>query len=123
MVDYATLFDSQPSPADLRHAFDGVEADITYIDNTDTVRYFSPFRIFERPSSCLEQNVYDCHPDEVHDALSALLDGFRSGQRDTVTFDGVRKGARTVKVCYHAMRDPDGVYLGCMEVATYRDER
>jgi len=120
MTDYTTLFELQPTAAQLADAFDGLEADITYIDDDDIVVYFSPFRIFERPQSCLNRSVYDCHPDEVHEAVEALLDSFRSGRSDTVSQETTAHG-RPVRVCYHAMRDSEGAYLGCMEVATYRD--
>jgi len=121
MTDYSTLFDTAPDAARLAQAFDGLEADITFIDEADVVIYFSPFRIFERPSSCLNKSVYDCHPEEVYEAVEALLDGFRAGEKDTLTFESVKKDDRRVRVCYHAIRDRSGRYLGCMEVATYRD--
>lgn len=121
MTDFATLFDSPPTHARLADAFDSIEADITYIDTDDITRYFSPFRIFDRPSSCLNANIYECHPPHVHDAVAKMLDAFRAHTKDTVGHDSVSRDGRPVRICYHAIRNRAGDYLGCMEVVTYRD--
>ncbi|MCL2818333.1 MAG: PAS domain-containing protein [Actinomycetia bacterium] len=98
MSDFSTLFDTQPTFEQLSAAFDELEADITYIDDKDIVRYFSPFRIFERHVSCLDQPVLDCHPDEVFDAVDALIDSFRKGEQDRVTFESVMNQGRPISI-------------------------
>ena len=128
--NFTTLFDAQPTYEQLAAAFDAIEADITYIDDADIVRYYSPFRIFERPPSCLNANVYDCHPPRTHAEVRDMLDAFRAQAKDTVsqeiTLPDDHPGdqadvGRTVRICYHAIRDRAGTYLGCLEVATFRD--
>jgi|GEM_PF-3226712 len=121
MIDFKTLFNTQPTHEELSSAFGSIEADITYTDDRDIVRYFSPYRIFERPASCLNEKLYDCHPEKVHPEVKEMLDGFRDGSKDTVSYENVSNRNRKVRVCYHAMRDKGGVFLGCLEVATYRD--
>ena len=122
MTDYIELFSVQPTRERLAAAFDGIEADITYIDDHEIVVYYSPFRIFDRPASILGQSVYGCHRPETRAVVEAMLDEFKSGasvkksHRDVST-----KTGRTVQVCYQAMHDKQGVYLGCLEAVTYRD--
>jgi DUF438 domain-containing protein len=121
MIDYTTLFKTQPTAQQLAQAFDSIEADITYSDDRDTIIYFNPFRIFERPAECLNQNLYDCHPQQVHDEVSEMLDAFRDGSLATVSREAVSSQNRKVRVCYHAMHDANGAFIGCLEVVTYRD--
>lgn len=118
--NFSELFSKQPTREELAAAFDELEADITYIDDNLTVIYFSPFRIFERPQEILGRNALECHPEKVHKAILDMLESFKLGEKDTVSHDTSSHG-RPVKVCYHAMRDADKNYLGCMEVVTYRD--
>jgi len=121
MTDYTALFKTQPDYEKLAEAFDSIEADITYSDDKDIIRYFSPYRIFSRPASCLNADLYACHPENVHAVVKDILDAFRDGSKDKVTYQNVSNDNRAVRVCYQAMRDPKGAYLGCLEVATYRD--
>lgn len=121
MTDFSTLFEAQPTYEALKDAFDAIEADLTYIDDTDIVRYFSPFRIFDRPASCLNENVFECHPERVHKSVEDMIWAFRAGEKETVSYEHVSHDRRPVRVCYHAMRDQGGRYLGCLEVVTYRD--
>ena len=121
MNTFTTLFTTQPSYEQLAEAFDTIEADITYIDDNDIVLYFNPFRIFDRPASCLNENVYDCHPEKVHGAVTRMLDAFREGPSDTHSEETRAPNGRLIRVCYHAIRDAKGAYLGCLEAVTYRD--
>lgn len=119
---YLDLFKTQPTREKLAAAFDHVEADITYIDDNEIVVYFSPFRIFNRPESILGQSMYDCHSARSHAAIKEMLDEFKSGKKDKSSHSDVNAdNGRTVQVCYQAMRNPEGKYLGCLEAVTYRD--
>ena len=120
MVDYGSLFNAQPSYAVLAEAFDHVEADVTYIDDTETVIYFSPFRIFERPASCLNQPVYGCHAPATKAIIDEMLTAFRDGSKDKVSYETTNND-RLIRVCYQAARTPEGAYLGCLEAVSYRD--
>ena len=119
---FIELFKSQPSREQLAEVFDSFEADITYIDDNEIVVYFSPFRIFKRPASILGKSMFGCHSPESFEAIHAMLDAFKSGEKDKVSHSDVHAGSgRTVQVCYQAMRDEQGTYLGCLEAVTYRD--
>jgi len=119
--DFATLFAGQPTYEQLAAVFDGVEADLTYIDDQDVVIYFSPFRIFDRPATILGHSVYDCHPPQTHAEVTEMLDSFKAGTEFKVSRYTTKHG-HYVHVCYMAIIGLDGVYRGCLESATYRDD-
>lgn len=119
MTDFLELFSKQPTREELAAAFDDIEADLTYIDDTEKVIYFSPFRIFNRYPEILDQSVYDCHKPESVPGIKEMLDAFKAGTSHKVSHQAHANG-RDVQVCYQAMRDRNGVYLGCLEAVTYR---
>lgn len=118
---YLDLFAQQPTREKLAAAFDDIEADVTYIDDSETVIYFSPFRIFDRPDHIIGRNAFECHPEQVHANVKAMLDSFKAGESDKVSLESHDKLRRTVRICYQAMRTPEGTYLGCLEAVTLRD--
>ena len=90
--------------------------DITYIDKDDIFRFFvNEGRIFERPRLCLGGRVENCHPAEVVPMLHQLLTDFKTGKRDSMEVWKKIKG-RPVSVQYFAVRDPNGKYIGTVEV-------
>jgi DUF438 domain-containing protein len=94
------------------------DADVTFVDAEGVVRYFSAYRIFTRPMSCLDADVLECHPEESRQGVARLLSEFRDGWRDDALFLA-HKGGQLVDVRYIALRDIGGVYLGCVEVAQW----
>lgn len=102
-------------------AFSAIPADITFVDAEGIVRYFSEYRIFSRPESCLDADVLECHSQESRPGIARLLAEFRDGWRDEAVFSAHKDG-RLVHVRYLALRESDGVYLGCMEIAQWADE-
>lgn len=122
MTDFVELFSKQPTREELAAAFDDIEADITYIDDKETVIYFSPFRIFSRPESILGRNMFECHDPKVHASVNEMLDAFKAGESDKVSHETHdRRHHRKLRVCYQAMRTREGVYLGCLESVTFRE--
>lgn len=122
VVDYGTLFATQPTREKLSEAFDSFEADITYIDNEETVIYFNPFRIFDRPAEILGRNAYECHPSKAKEEMKAMLDQFKAGEIHTRSYESHDRNGRKIRICYHSMRDREGIYLGALEVVTYRED-
>lgn len=109
------------SVAELLAAFSAIPADITVLDAEGVVRYFSDYRIFARPESCLDADVLKCHSPESRPGISRMLAEFRDGWRDDAVFVA-HKDDRLVEVRYSALRDAEGVYLGCIEIARWADE-
>jgi hypothetical protein len=96
-------------------------ADVTFVDAEGIVRYFSEYRIFSRPASCLDRHVLDCHSPASRPGIERMLSEFASGWRDDAVFLEHKDG-RQVDVRYVALRGDDGAYLGCLEVAQWRTD-
>ncbi|MBP7868835.1 MAG: DUF438 domain-containing protein [Firmicutes bacterium] len=91
--------------------------DITFIDETDTVRLFSnnADRIFTRPKTIIGRKVQNCHPPASVHVVERLLDSFRSGEKDVEEFWLELQG-RFIYIRYIAVRDRNGDYRGTLEV-------
>ena len=75
----------------LEAIFDTLPVDITFVDDADTVRYYSrgDARIFRRTPAVIGRKVQDCHP---------------------------QKSLHKVYIRYFAVRDKAGKYIGTLEV-------
>lgn len=91
--------------------------DVTFVDDEDTVRYFSQSRerIFPRTKAVIGRKVQQCHPQKSIHVVNQILDDFRNGRRDVAEF-WIRIKERLIYIRYFAVRDKDGKYLGCLEV-------
>jgi PAS domain S-box-containing protein len=91
--------------------------EISYVDQDDTVRYFSqgPERIFVRSPAVIGRRVQKCHPPSSVHRVQQILDGFRAGQQDRAEFWIQRQG-KFIYIRYFAMRDSKGEYQGTLEV-------
>jgi len=92
--------------------------DITFIDETDTVRLFSDNagRIFTRPKTIIGRKVQNCHPPASVHVVERLLDSFRRGEKDVEEFWLELQG-ELMYIRYIAVRDGNGDYRGTLEVA------
>jgi PAS domain S-box-containing protein len=92
--------------------------DITFVDENDTVRYFSdtPERIFKRTPAIIGRKVQNCHPPASVDKVVRILEDFRSGKRNVAEF-WIQMGGKFIHIQYYAMRDADGTYRGALEVS------
>lgn len=92
--------------------------DITFVDEQDTVRYFTlgKERIFQRSKAIIGRKVQNCHPpDSVH-IVEDILKDFRSGKKDMASF-WLHLGEKYVFIQYFALRDEKGNYAGTIEVS------
>ncbi len=91
--------------------------DITYVDQDDTVRFFSEGteRIFPRSPAIIGRKVQQCHPPASVHRVQRILDDFRAGRRDEAEF-WLHMGDRFIHVRYFAIRDEQGQYQGTLEV-------
>jgi len=96
-------------------------ADLTFVDAQGIVRFYSEYRIFSRPESCLDRDVLACHSEESRPGIARMLAEFRDGWRDEACFLS-HKSDREVDVRYLAVRDASGTYIGCLEVAQWTPE-
>ncbi|MFZ0390556.1 MAG: DUF438 domain-containing protein, partial [Calditrichia bacterium] len=98
--------------------FRTLPVDITFVDQDDTVRYFSDSeeRIFDRNRAILGRKVQMCHPPSSVHVVEQILSDFKSGRQDVAEFWIQLKG-RFIHIRYFAMRDGQGEYLGTLEVS------
>ena len=106
------------APGELATAFAALRADITFVDAEGIVRYFSEYRIFDRPPECVDTHVLDCHSESTRPGIARMLSEFASGWRTRRSSVGEKHG-REVNVRYVALRDAQSVYLGCLEIAQW----
>ena len=97
--------------------FNTLPVDLTFVDDTDTVRYYSKGdeRIFKRTPAVIGRKVQDCHPQESLHKVEQVVSDLKSGRRDVAEFWIDLKG-RKVYIRYFAVRDKTGRYIGTLEV-------
>jgi PAS domain S-box-containing protein len=105
------------SPGTLEAIFDTLPLDITYVDETDTVRYYSrgEKRIFRRTPAVIGKKVQNCHPELSLYKVNQVISDLKSGQRDVAEFWIELKGRR-IYIRYFPVKDQAGQYLGVLEV-------
>jgi len=106
------------APEQIRLMLGRLPVDITFVDETDTVRYYSQGeeeRVFVREPAIIGRKVQNCHPPASVHIVNRLLDAFRRGERDVAEF-WIQMGDRFVHIRYLALRDDDGSYRGTIEV-------
>ena len=102
---------------ELMYLLNILPVDLTFVDNEDTVRYFSESkdRIFRRTRAVIGRKVQNCHPPQSVDVVEKILTLFKEGKRDFFEF-WINLQERFVYIRYLALRDKDGQYLGTLEV-------
>ncbi|GET29384.1 PAS domain-containing protein [Prolixibacter sp. SD074] len=91
--------------------------DITFVDEADTVAYFSSpkHRIFPRATGIIGRKVQNCHPAESVDVVNRIVDSFRNGEKDEASF-WIHMGEKYVLIRYYAVRDEKETFKGTLEV-------
>jgi len=98
--------------------FDTLPLDVTFIDESDTVRYYSrgEDRIFKRTPEVIGKKVQNCHPQQSVHKVNQILADLKSGKRDVAEFWFDLKG-RKIFVRYFAVKNKTGRYIGTLEVS------
>lgn len=91
--------------------------DMTFVDKEGYVQYFSQGkeRIFDRPKTILGRHVNYCHPPSSVHIVEAIVNRFKSGEKDVEDFWIQMKDA-FILIRYFAVRDESSNYLGTLEV-------
>jgi uncharacterized protein len=92
--------------------------ELSFVDADDTVRYFSHERsekIFARTRGVIGLKVQQCHPQKSVHVVNRILADFKAGQREVAEF-WIDLDSKKVQIRYFPVRDPNGQYLGCLEV-------
>ncbi len=106
------------SAEQIRLIFNHLPVDITYVDENNQVRFFSTpeKRIFRRTNSIIGRDVKNCHPHESVHVVEQIVEAFRKGEKDKVSFWIQMKG-EFILIQYFAVRDEEGNYKGVVEVS------
>lgn len=98
--------------------FKHLPVDITYVDENDTVKFYSdpPHRIFPRTSSIIGRKVQNCHPPESVGVVEQIVEAFRKGEKDEASF-WIHMGPKFVLIRYFAVRDNENNFRGTLEVS------
>lgn len=100
--------------------------DMTFVDKSDKVKYFSQGeeRIFQRNRAILNRDVRHCHPPASAHIVDKIIEDFRTGKASRAPF-WINKGGKMIHIEYFALRNEKGEYLGTLEVSqdvkAYRD--
>ncbi len=102
----------------LKLIFAHLPVDITYVDENDTVVFFStpPHRIFPRTKAVIGRSVQNCHPHESVDVVNRIVESFKKKEKDVADF-WFNMGDRMIYVRYFAVRNEQGNYKGVLEVS------
>jgi uncharacterized protein len=105
------------TPAELEAIFRTLPVEITFVDASDRLKFFSESKnpIFTRSTAALGMSVQNCHPAKSIHLVNQILTEFKSGARDVADFRISMQG-KFVHIRYFAVRDAQGKYLGAMEV-------
>jgi len=100
----------------LEAIFDALPVEVSFVDDTSTVRYYSKGdkRIFRRTPAVIGRKVQDCHPKETLQKVNQVVSDLKSGKRDVSEFWIDLKGQK-ILIRYFAVRDKTGKYLGTLE--------
>jgi PAS domain S-box-containing protein len=98
--------------------FENLPVDITFVDEEDTVRYFSggKHRIFPRSNAIIGRKVQNCHPPESVHVVNQIVEAFRNGSKNEANFWINMKG-KFIYIRYIALRSSTGEYEGTIEVS------
>jgi DUF438 domain-containing protein len=98
--------------------FNHLPVDITYVDENDTVRFYSnpPHRIFPRTPAIVGRKVQFCHPPESVHVVEHIVQSFRTGEKDLASF-WFHMGPKFILINYYAVRNANKEYKGTLEVS------
>lgn len=91
--------------------------EITFIDHTDTVRYFNNLAkmIFLRTKGVIGMKVQNCHPSKSLDTVNRIIESFRATNKNVAEF-WINSNERVIFIRFFAVRDADNNYVGTVEV-------
>lgn len=110
--DFGSLTQMQLNPL-----LNTLPIEITFVDETDTVRYFNNPKkmIFIRTKSVIGRKVQNCHPAKSLDTVTRIVQSFKTGKKDGAEF-WINLNGRVIYIRFFAVRNLEGKYLGTVEV-------
>ena len=101
----------------LEAIFDTLPVEMSFVDDTDTVRYYSKGdkRIFKRTPAVIGKRVQDCHPQKSLHKVEQVVSELKTGKRDVAEF-WIDLHGRKIYIRYFPVRNKQGKYIGILEV-------
>jgi hypothetical protein len=106
------------TPEQVNFLLKNLPVDVTFVDENDTVLYYSATaeRIFPRSAAVVGRKVQNCHPPSSVHVVERILESFKSGQRDAAEF-WIELRGKFILIRYFAVHDENRNYRGCLEVS------
>ncbi|MDP8206636.1 MAG: PAS domain-containing protein [Candidatus Electryonea clarkiae] len=103
---------------ELTAMLNSLPVELTFVDKDDTFRYFNQVKdsIFTRTVAAIGTKVQNCHPRKSVHIVNKIIEDFKSGTKDEVSF-WIHMKEKYVYIRYFAVRNTNGEYLGVMEVS------
>jgi len=97
---------------------DALPFEFSFVDSDDRVQLFNKNgdRIFPRSESVIGLKVQNCHPHKSVDKVEKILEEMKAGEREHADF-WINLKDKKIQIRYFAVRDPEGKYIGCLEVS------
>ena len=117
MPDLLRFTLGQLSPLQVEALLNTLPMEITFVDHNDINRYYNDNgkpKVFQRPKSSLNREVYECHPAKVRPMVQGIIEDFKLGKKDNVSVWRVI-GDKNYFIQYMAVRDKAGLYYGTLE--------
>ncbi len=117
LLDHIPLGAGALSVEQLTAMLNTLPLDMTFVDAEGHVSYFTQGkeRIFVRPETVIGRHVSMCHPPASVHVVEAIIESFRSGQKDHEDF-WIKIKDLFVYIRYFAVRSPEGKFLGTLEL-------
>ncbi len=92
--------------------------DLTYVDEHDTVRYYSDtnHRIFARSPAIIGRKVQNCHPPKSLDVVNRIVQSFKEKKKTVAEF-WIQMDGKFIHIRYFPLYDEKGAYRGVIEVS------
>jgi uncharacterized protein len=112
-------------PEDILQAvLETIPVEFSVIDKNEKVLAWNKHttRIFKRPEAVVGRDVRNCHPKKSLGKVEQILQEMKAGKRETARFYidlplGPKQEKQKVLIEYYALRDEQGMYLGCLEAS------
>jgi DUF438 domain-containing protein len=106
------------TPAQVDLLLKRLPIDVTFVDETDRVAFYSDsdHRIFPRSPGIIGRAVQNCHPHKSVHVVDEIVRSFKAKTRDVAEF-WIQRGGRFIHIRYFPIYDESGAYRGVIEVS------
>lgn len=106
------------SPEQIDLMLKALPVDITFVDEADTVRYYSAseHRIFPRSPGIIGRKVQNCHPPKSVHIVNEIIESFRNKTKSVAEF-WIQSQGKFIHIRYFPIYDSKGSYRGVIEMS------